>query len=99
MGLFMLEPIQAKIINRKKPGDANATVIEYGHLCADTEAELVAYAVSIGLLQTSIQDSGTTRPRFDITGAPLQAALNDVNVEKLTVDDFAKRRFPEFQPK
>lgn len=47
------------------------------HLTADTEAELIQYAVRLGMKRHWIQYPGTWRFHFDVTGVFLLMALND----------------------
>lgn len=66
----------------------------FTHLMADTEEELRAYAVSIGLKLSWIQHPGTNRVHFDVTGINLKKLLADPRVEKLDRDAWVKRAWP-----
>ena len=48
------------------------------HLCADTEEELRAYAVKIGMKESWIQYPGTPRVHYDLVGAMLVKVLKEV---------------------
>ena len=48
------------------------------HMVADTEEELRAYAVKIGMKESWIQYPGTPRVHYDLVGAMLVKVLNDV---------------------
>jgi hypothetical protein len=59
------------------------------HLMADSEAELVAYAVSIGMREDWIQKRGTAYVHFDVTGSRLNRVLSDARVRRLTPREMA----------
>jgi len=60
------------------------------HLTADTEEELVEYARSIGMSKSWLQDSGTYRFHFDVTGKFLDRVMSDSRVKFLEPKDFAR---------
>lgn len=64
------------------------------HLAADTEAELLVYADSIGMPRRWLQHSGRRTFHFDLCGVFLRWALQDKRVTKLSRRDFARRRLP-----
>jgi len=59
------------------------------HLMADTEAELVAYAKSIGMRESWIQKRGTAYVHFDVTGTRLTRVLRDERVRRITPREMA----------
>lgn len=63
----------------------------FSHLMADTEAELVDYAEQIGMRTRWLQDGGTRRAHFDVTGNFLAIVQRDSSVEKLTLREFVER--------
>jgi hypothetical protein len=64
---------------------------EFTHLSADTEAELRAYAKSIGLPIRWIQDPGQPSFHFDVTGQWLKYCLVDTVVQKIDKREFVNR--------
>lgn len=64
----------------------------FSHLMADTEAELRTYAKSIGLPTNWIQDSGTPRAHFDVTGRYLALVESDPRVIKMSLREWVDWR-------
>ncbi len=64
---------------------------QHVHLMADTEEELIEYAISIGLDSRWIQDKGTIRVHFDCVGKFMNIVIKDIRVEKLDREDFVKK--------
>lgn len=60
------------------------------HLTADTEEELVAYAVSIGMRREWLQKRGTAYCHFDVTGSRLTRVQCDPAVRKIGAKDMAR---------
>ncbi len=60
------------------------------HLMADTEAELVEYARSIGMAPGWIQKRGTAYAHFDLVGQHLETALADERVKKVSVREMVE---------
>lgn len=56
----MVENAQVRRLAEKNGG-------QWSHMIADTEQELVAFALKIGLRREWIQHSGTPRVHFDLT--------------------------------
>lgn len=56
---------------------------------ADTDAELIEYAVSIGMRPDWIQRPGTSLCHFDLTGSRLQKVIDDPRVEKVGLNEMA----------
>lgn len=63
----------------------------FTRLTADTEEELIQYALSIGMKTEWLQLSGTYKFHFDVTGPRLKIVLNDDKVEVLSKRDFVRR--------
>lgn len=59
---------------------------------ADTEEELRAYARKIKLPMSWIQDAGTDRVHFDVTGAKLRQVMADSTVQKMTLREWVDWR-------
>lgn len=60
------------------------------HLMADTEEELIAYAVSIGMKREWLQHRGRVTAHFDVTGSRLHRVLSDPRVTKMEPKDLAR---------
>jgi hypothetical protein len=60
------------------------------HLIADSQAELLAYATSIGLRREWIQKRGTAYEHFDVTASRLLRVLADERVQRLSPRDMAR---------
>jgi hypothetical protein len=60
------------------------------HLTADTQEELVAYAVRIGMKAKWLQHSNTYSFHFDVTGKFLRIVTDDPLVKKITSRELAK---------
>lgn len=61
----------------------------YTHLTADTQQELIDYALSIGMKREWLQHGGTYKFHFDIVGPRLEIVLKDARVKVLTLREFA----------
>ena len=60
------------------------------HLMADTEAELIAYAKSVGMRKSWIQKRGTACVHFDVTGSRLARVLADPRVTRIGAKEMAR---------
>lgn len=60
------------------------------HLCADSEEELVGYAVSALAMKPEWLQRGRVT-HFDVTGWRMERALLDARVEKLTRKELVER--------
>lgn len=89
--IYIHEPIQSPGTNSSAQA---ARVFRAGrlfsHLTADTEEELVAYAKKIGMRESWIQDKGTYRVHFDVTGLRMHRVLQDPEVRVLTMREFGE---------
>lgn len=86
MGLYMHAPMGN--------GNSGPRVFhgrQFTHLMADSEQELRAYAVSIGMRERWIQKAGTRQAHFDLTGRFLAKAQADPQVEKVSFRAFVER--------
>lgn len=61
---------------------------KFSHMTADTEEELVAFAVRMGMKTAWLQNAGTRRYHFDITARRFAKILKEPNVQQLSIRDF-----------
>ena len=61
---------------------------KFSHMIADTESELVSFAVLIGLKKEWLQNTGTYRAHFDITTRRFNNIHKYPNVKVLTLREF-----------
>lgn len=61
---------------------------KFSHMIADTESELVAFAILVGLKAEWLQNSGTYRAHFDITAQRFNKVTTYPDVKVLTLREF-----------
>lgn len=70
----------------------------FTHLVADTETELVAFAISVlGMRRQWLQKPGTPRAHFDVTGNRLQILLESSQAWELSMKEWASRQRNKLQ--
>jgi len=87
--LYVDTPIRVALDSKRAPYCFRGQLA--AHLIADTEQELVAYAVSIGMRPRWLQHPGTRLAHFDLTGSRLARVLRDTAVRKLTRAEMVRR--------
>jgi hypothetical protein len=61
---------------------------KFSHMIADSEGELISFAILIGLKAEWLQNAGTYRAHFDITARRFKNVQKYPNVKVLTLKEF-----------
>ncbi len=79
--------------NLRSPTESQAAKVfragkSFAHMTADTEEELVAFAVKMGMKREWLQEAGTYRFHFDITPRRFAKIVKQPGVKLMKVREF-----------